>query len=404
MDRDVLHINVSAFPIGVERVKDSALRERPVVIAPANSPRAVALSVSREAYLEGVRKGMPVAVARKFCRGLIVIPPNEPLYRKAAAALQTYLDQYSPLIEPWRAGHLFLDLTGTRRLFGPAVDTGAKIQKELKARFSLRSAVGLATNKLVSRVASRVIRPRGVCDVFPGGERVFLAPLPVEVLPGIGEAAEVKLSELNIGRVGELAGISPEHLFLAFGSLGYRLHRYALGRDDSPVRPAERALAIREEETLAEDSNDDRVVLGVLYLLVERAGRRLRQVQHRAGMVRLELTYADHVSAWRQVRLTDPTDLDGALFAAAKRLLESVWTRRTRVRYLGLSLKELSPEPRQLRLFPEAAAEVKERGLVAALDQLRSRFGEKAVRYGRIGKEEKFDPQITPISQIQKKN
>jgi len=384
MDRDVLHLNISAFPIGVERVVNSALRDRPVVIAPPSSVRAVALAVSREAYLEGVRKGMPVASAKKFCRGLVVIPPNEPLYRRAAHALLEYLDQYSPLIEPWRAGHLYLDLTGTRRLFGPPVDTGAKIQKELKARFSLRSAVGLASNKLVSRVASRVIRPRGVCDVFPGGEGIFLAPLPVDVLPGLDEKAEATLSDLNLARVGELAALPPEHLFLAFGPFGYRLHRFALGRDDSPVRPAERAPVIREEETLAEDSNDDRVILGVLYLLVERAARRLRKIQRLASAIRLEVIYADHVSASRQIRLAEPGDLDGPLFEAARRLLESAWTRRTRLRYLGLSLKELIAAPRQLRLFPEALAELKERALVSALDALRSRFGEKAVRYGRV--------------------
>jgi DNA polymerase IV len=382
MDRDVLHINVSAFPIGVERVMNSALRERPVVIAPASSVRAVALAVSREAYLEGVRKGMPVTSAKKFCRGLIVIPPNEPLYRRASAAVLDYLDQYSPLIEPWRAGHLYLDLTGTRRLFGPPVDTGAKIQKELKARFSLRSAVGLASNKLVSRVASRVIRPRGVCDVFPGGEGIFLAPLPVEVLPGLDEKAEATLSDLNLARVGELAALPPEHLVLAFGPFGYRLHRFARGRDDSPVRPAERAPVIREEETLAEDSNDDRVILGVLYLLVERAARRLRQIQRLAGAVRLEITYADHVSVSRQARLAQPGDLDGPLFDAARHLLESAWTRRTRLRYLGLSLKDLVEAPRQLRLFAEDQGQ--ERALVSALDQLRRRFGETAVRHGRV--------------------
>ena len=384
MDRDVLHLNVSAFPIGVERVVNSALRERPVVIAPTSSVRAVALAVSREAYLEGVRKGMPVASAKKFCRGLLVIPPNEPLYRRASAAVMDYLDQYSPLIEPWRAGHLYLDLTGTRRLFGLAVDTGAKIQRELKARFSLRSTVGVASNKLVSRVASRVIRPRGVFDVFPGGESTFLAPLPVEVLPGLDDKAEAAISDLNIARVGELAAIPPEQLALALGPLGYRLHRYALGRDDSPVRPIGRALTVREEETLAEDSNDDRVVLGALYLLVERAARRLRRLKRLAGAVRIEITYADHVSASRQARLSQPGDLDGPLFEAARRLLEGAWTRRTRLRYLGLSLKELQPESRQLCFFEEK--ENPERVLLTALDALRARFGEQAVRYGRTAR------------------
>jgi DNA polymerase-4 len=354
MERDILHINISAFPIGVERVIDSALRERPVVIAPLNSSRAVTLVVSREAYLEGVLKGMPVAQARKTCPGLMVIPPNQPLYRKGSKAIFDLLSNYSPLIEPWRAGHLHLDLSGTRWLFGLAVDTSAKIQKEIRNRFSLRSTVGVATNKLVSRVASRVIRPRGVCDVFSGSEATFLAPLEVGTLPGIGPKTEARLSDLNISLVGELAAIRPEHLFMAFGTLGYRLHQFALGIDDSPVRPSERAPLIREEETLAEDSNDDAVLLGVLYLMVERAARRLRKMRHLARMVKLEVTYADHVSASRELRLS---------------------------LYLSLSLKDLVQGPRQLQLFPRNDG--RERALVSALDSIRARYGEDAVRYGR---------------------
>jgi DNA polymerase-4 len=203
MDHYVLHINISAFPIGVERAVDARLRARPVVIAGQGSGRGVVLAVSREAYLEGVLKGMPVAQAQKICGGLIIIPPNEPLYRQAAEAVADHLRSYSPLIEQWRAGHMFVDLTGTRRLLGLAVDTAARIQRELRERFSLRNSVGVAGNKLVSRVASRVIRPRGVCDIFPGGEAAFLAPLEIQVLPGLGEKTAIKLADLNISRVGE---------------------------------------------------------------------------------------------------------------------------------------------------------------------------------------------------------
>ena len=124
--------------------------------------------------------------------------------------------------------------------------------------------------------------------------------------------------------------------------------------------------------------------LGALYLLVERAARRLRRLKRLAGAVRIEITYADHVSASRQARLSQPGDLDGPLFEAARRLLEGAWTRRTRLRYLGLSLKELQPESRQLCFFEEK--ENPERVLLTALDALRARFGEQAVRYGRTAR------------------
>ena len=381
MDRNVLHINIGAFPIGVERVVYPWLRGRPVVIAAPGSPRAVALEVSREAYLEGVRKGMTMAQAKKFCPGLLVVEPHEQLYRRASVAVMKLVGNYSPLVEPGRMGHLHLDLTGTRRLFGPAVDTAARIQRELKARLYLRSSAGVAGNKLVSRVASRVIRPRGVCDIFPGGEEPFLSPLEVEVLPGVGDKTADRLRELNVRIVGELQKIPPEHLALAVGALARRLAQSARGIDDSPVRPPDRVPAVREEETLADDTNDDRAVQGALFLLVERACRRLRRGRCRARVLALEFTYSDHVTARAEEKLAAPSDLDGPMFAAAWRLLEKSWTRRTRLRYLSLALKDLSRGPAQLALFGED--DVRERRLRTALDEVREKFGEKAVRVGR---------------------
>jgi DNA polymerase IV len=383
MDRDVLHINISAFPIGVERVIDPRLRERPVVIAAQNSARAVAIAVSREAYLEGVLKGMPVARARKFCRGLIVVPPNPPLYGRAERAVEKIVAAYSPLIEPGRAGHLHLELTGSRRLLGPPRDVAARVSAEIRERLRLRNTVGLASNKLVARVASRVIRPRGLFDVFPGGEADFLSPLEIDVLPGVGDKTAAMLADFNLRRVGELAAVAPEHLLLAFGRAGLRLHQYALGIDPSPVRTPERAPAIREEETLGNDSNDDRVIEAALLGLVERAGRRLRERGAAARLVRIEIFYADHLSASRQEKLAAPEDDDRRLFASARRLLEQAWTRRIRLRYLAFILQDLHHGPRQLELFTDDDDHRRERRLTAALDAARARFGESAVRWGR---------------------
>jgi DNA polymerase-4 len=384
MFRDVLHINVTSFPVGVERVVDSSLRERPVVVSAMNSARAVVLALSREAYLEGVRKGMPALQARKFCRGLVIIPPNQPLYRRASRAVHRLLADYSPLIEPWRMGHLHIDMTGSRRLFGPSVDIGARINREIRERLRLRNTVGVARNKLVSRVASRVIRPRGLCEVFPGSEAEFIAPLEVDMLPGIGTRTEAALSDFNICLVGELAAIPAEHLAMAFGPLGFRLHQYARGIDHSPVRPPELAPAVQEEETLAEDANDDYTVLAALYLLVERAGRRLRKLGRRARTVKLELTYSDYVTVKSRAKLAEPDDLDGAIFREARILLERTWTRRTRLRYLCLTLTDLVGGARQLKLFEDREQRPeRDRNLNAALDKIRERYGRDAVRYGR---------------------
>src|SRR3989442_1492227 len=177
MDRSVLHVDIAAFPVAVERVIDRGLRGRPVVVVPPGSARALVLVVSQEAAREGVRAGMPLRVALRCCPGAMGLHPNEALYRRATGAVLALLGGYSPLVEPAAPGQTFLDLTGTARLFGAAQDAAARIRREIETRLRLKPTVGLATSKLVSRVAARGIRPDGPCDVFPGAEAPFLAPL-----------------------------------------------------------------------------------------------------------------------------------------------------------------------------------------------------------------------------------
>src|SRR5262245_25997366 len=318
MSRSVLHVDIAAFPIAVERVIEPELRGRPVLLAPAGSARALVLLASQEAAHDGVRAGMPLPVALRRCPGAAVLHPNESLYRRATGAVLSLLGGYSPLVEPAALGQTFLDLTGTGRLFGAAQDAAARIRGEIEARLRLRPTVGLATSKLVSRVAARVIRPDGLCDVFPGSEATFLAPLPVGLLPAAHGATRERLADLNVGRVADLLRFSAAQLVVAFGAHGGRLRSQALGIDASPVRPPETAAAVVEEETLAEDSNEEAALLRTLLGLCERAGARLRRLGARAGRLRVTLRHSDEVVARREERLEPPLASDLALFAVAR--------------------------------------------------------------------------------------
>src|SRR5882672_9973748 len=300
MSRSVLNVDIAAFPIAVERVIDGGLRGRPVVLAPPGSARAPVLVVSQEAVREGVRAGMPLPVALRRCPGAMVLHPNEALYRRATGAVLALLGGYSPLVEPTAPGQTFLDLTGTSRLFGAAQDVAARIRREIGERLRLRPTVGLATSKLVSRVAARVIRPDGLCDVFPGSEAPFLAPLPVGLLPAARGETGGRLSDLNIARVADLLRFSQTQLVVAFGAQGGRLRSQALGIDASPVHPPEADAAVVEEETLAEDSNEETPLLRTLFGLCERAGARLRRLEVLAGRLRVTLRHSDDVLARRE--------------------------------------------------------------------------------------------------------
>jgi DNA polymerase-4 len=231
-------------------------------------------------------------------------------------------------------------------------------------------------------VAARVIRPDGLCDVFPGSEAPFLAPLPIALLPAARGEARARLCDLNVERVCDLLRFTPPQIRVALGEDGERLRRQALGVDASPVRPPEAAPGIVEEETLAEDSNEETTLLHVLLGLCERAGARLRRLPAAAGRLRVTLRHADAVVARREERPAAPVAADLSLFRAARDLLERARARRVRVRWIELRCLDLARGPRQLDLFDARTSGAAE-ALARAVDRIRRRFGDGVIVVGR---------------------
>ncbi len=372
--REIIHIDIAAFTVAVEQVVHPELRRRPVVVAPVGPSRSVVMAVSPEAQDAGIRKGMILARALRRCRDVVVLPPNEPLYARASRALCQVLEGFSPVLEPVGYGQAYLDMTGTGRLFGPPRDAAWRAQKEIRQRLRLEAALGVASNKMVSRIAAVVTEPVGLQDVPVGGESAFLAPLPAPLLPGVGPKTQEQLRELNIRLIRELAAIRLEHLVLAFGRLGFLLRQRALGIDDTPVYPPRAVPAVEEEAVLAEDSNDWDRLNAELRGLCERAGERLRRQKQRAGQIEVRVRHSDYREAAGKAKLVPPLQSTAGLSARAGRLLERALARRIRVRSLHLRLTGLSSGPAQLDLFADPAAERRAR-LESALDTLRRRFG-----------------------------
>jgi DNA polymerase-4 len=255
--------------------------------------------------------------------------------------------------------------------------------------FQLNAAVGLASNKLVSRVAARVIRIQELCDVFSGVESSFLAPLKVSLLPGVGEVTTTRLlAELNLQTAGELAVVAPTLLDQVFGAAGHRLRRMALGEDFSPVVTPRAVPSIREEIQLPEDDNRQSRLSGHLYGLVEGLGRQLRSQNRCPGELILTVTYADGVQARARERFSaagSEFHLDSVLYGAALRLFNRAVQRRLRIRCLALNAAYLQPPIGQLALFPwDDSHGGKETKLLQAMDHIRDRYGNNALYYGRI--------------------
>ncbi len=381
--RDILHLAIPAYAVAIARVVDTSLRERPVAIAPGTSQRALLHCISTEAAGDGIIAGMSVRQARRLCPALIVLPPDPRLRVRANRALHGLVANYSPLIEPAADGQLFLDLTGSRKLFGPGRDLAMRLEKELETRLRLSGALGVAANKLVSRIAAGYLEQPGVCDILRGSERSFIAPLPVSVLPGIGNIREkILLQELNLRRIAELADLSLAQLRLVFGPFAPLIQQRAQGQDASPVCPPKRTPEIVAEGFLPREENDDGLLLAELCRLVEYCGLRLRQRQRGAGELFLSIHYADGVQQSGSAALGVPQNHDLLLYTAAEQLFKKLCVRRTRVKGFKLACRKLDWPDQQVDLFTTSGPAPRQRALQQAIDQLRRKYGMQVVQRG----------------------
>ena len=377
-ERAVLHFNVADFAVAIERVEDLRLRTRPLLIAPLQAARAVIYDMSEEAYLEGVRKGMPLRQATRLCRRAVVLPPRAGLYQKAMQAFFRELQGYSPIIECGQAdGHFFADVTGTHRLHGPAPDIGWRVRRQARAGLGINPIWTLGTSKLVAKVASRLVKPVGEYIVTAGDEQAFLAPLPVAVLPGLTGRELQQLRDFHLTTIGALAGLTRHQLMVPFGSRGEYLYDISRGIDDTAVcRPTSATEVMEYEHIFADDSNDLEEVEGVVAALVSRAGSSLRARRQVTRRLCIWLRYSDGGHVVRQSSCRNGTAGDTLLTQLAMATLQRAWTRRTRIRSCRLVCDRLQRQSPQLPLFPEQGGpELREKKVLEAMDRLRNRFG-----------------------------
>ena len=391
MDRHIVCLQIPSFEIVLARAADSTLRNRPVAVAPTHTPRAVIREISPEAFHEGLQPGMPVDLARLICPGLRMIPPDSSLTQAAHHELQRRISRFAPTWESIRPGSLFLDLTGTTQLFGPPIDTATRISRELTHQQGWHSAIGLAGNKLVSQLAATTLtRPPQLLSIHSGCEQPFLAPLPTLSLPGLRRAHTSRvlqrLEDLNLLTLGAIASVSSAYLQAALGvSTGLLLRDWALGIDPSPVRAPIAQPTIERSLHLDPDEVDDQLLLGRLYRLSEQICATLRQRQRMCRHISLTIRHSDHVEQTVHETLPHGTYWEIDLRPALANLFYRCFRRRVRLTRLTLQVGRLEPPARQLSLYDESASVVSSRShrLSLALDQIRAKFGEQALSWGR---------------------
>ncbi len=382
--RFILHLNVADFAVAVERVVDTTLRRKPVIVAPLQAARAAVYDMSEEAYRDGVRKGMLLNRAARLCRTARVLPPRFDLYRRAMGAFVKEARSYSPLLEHGSEdGHLYIDITGTHRLFGAAPDVGWRLHRQIRSKLDIDPIWSLAGNKLVAKVGSRLVKPVGEYIVADGEEEGFLAPLPLNLLPGLSRVEKQRLEAFNIVRIGELASLSRGQLHAVFGSRAEPLFLLSHGIDDSSVSPEQSRPPRIVRQYLFKDDCADRAILeGVVGALAGQLGMELRATSMAARRVGLRLEYSDGTSVSRQASVRRGVSADRSLKQLALLALQRGLTRRTRVRSCRLIGDRLHSGSTQLSLFSVSGAEEKDEKLLSAMDRIRRRFGSGALRMG----------------------
>lgn len=412
--RVVMLVDVDAFFAQVEQVLHPELRGKPVIVGGMPGESSVVASASYEARAFGVRTAMPLSRAYRLCPQAVFLKGRFSHYRRASDEILEVLEEFAPLVEPVSLDEAYLEFPGCERLYrlrrpwltdgstsdegasrernhaGPAkgdgvtpIDLAERIKRAIKARTQLDVSVGVGANKLMAKLACKLAKPNGVTWIRPGYEAEFLAPLVVSALPGIGRATRRRLEKFNVRTVGELRKIPPDLLETTFGTPGRTLAQYARGQDPSPLAPPKRPKSVSRETTFETGVMDRAVVEGMLYYITERACRRLRQLGLKARCVTVKLRYSDFETCLLTRSLPEATDQDHRIYELARELFRRLFTRRVRVRLIGVSLSSLSAEAVHQHPLFEADGHEKRGRLYRSLDRIRERFGFSAVTAGK---------------------
>ncbi|HEY8552179.1 MAG TPA: DNA polymerase IV [Thermaerobacter sp.] len=371
MERWVLHCDLDAFFAAVEQLDRPELRGRPVIVGGDPASRGVVATCSYEARAFGVRSAMPLARARRLCPHAVFLPVRRERYAQVSRQVMAILARESPVVEPVSIDEAYLEVAGD------GVAAARRLREAVRQEVGLAMTVGVGPNRLVAKMACQMAKPDGLLAVPPEQVEAWLAPQPVEALPGLGPATAERLRRAGIATLGQLAAADPLVLQRLLKGRAAELQARARGWDPRPVGAAPATRSLSEERTLSRD-RQPATVLPVLAELCEELGTRLRQHGYQATQVTLKVRYADFTTITRSRALPRPVCADGELFAVARELLArhvpaDRWLRLVGVAAAGLIHRD---DPQQLSLWP---GDTRHQRLAEAVDRVRRRFGRRAL-------------------------
>ncbi len=379
-----MHLDLDAFFCAVEELNDPSLAGKVFAVGGVAEHRGVVSTCSYPARKIGIHSAMPTAQAFKLCPNLILISGRHGDYITKSREVMAIIHQLTGLVEQISVDEAFMDVTD---LPEDSETIARRLQAEVMAKTRLPCSIGVASNKLVAKMATDAGKarnrgngyPQAILVVPPGEEARFLAPLPIKAMWGVGPKMETTLKNAGIHTIGDIISWSKSDLEHQFGKYGTELFDRARGIDDRPVSDEREVKSMSQETTFAKDVVDLIKLRQTLKDLSAHVGFNLRRDGYCARVVRLKIRWADFSTHTRQVSLTNPTDQDGVIYSNIETLFKSIWESGKPVRLIGVAVADLIETIHQMSLW-ETPTE-KERRLLTALDDLQDRFGKGTIKH-----------------------
>lgn len=388
MSRTILHLDLDAFFCSVEETRNPSLRGKPFAVGGRPDERGVVASCSYAARQYGVRSAMPMSRALRLVPNLIIVSGRHKLYSEVSKQVMARLRNLTGLVEQISIDEAFLDISDLRDKNPERL--ARRLQAGIRDELNLPSSIGIASNKLVAKIATEVGKkaakgsgpPFGLIIVPAGEEAAFLAPLPADMLWGVGPKTFARLNELGIRTIGDIAHWPENELIRLFGENGRDLWRHARGMDDRPVVNEHETKSISQEITFTRDVRDEKVLQKTLRDQSAEVGRQLRKNNLAGTTIKLKIRWQNFTTLTRQITLSSPTNLDEEIAESALNLLASARRSNEAVRLIGVGVSGLGPPIRQLGLWDTGSE--KSRRLQDAVDILREKYGDKVIHKGEL--------------------
>ena len=386
MPRTILHLDLDAFYCSVEEIQNPALRGKPFAVGGKPDERGVVASCSYAARALGIRSAMPMSRAVRLCRELIIVSGRHRLYGEYSEKVMEKLRDLTPLVEQISIDEAFLDISDIQL---PAARIALDLQSAIRTELDLPSSVGIASNKLVAKIATEVGKksskkknepPFGFTVVPAGDEAKFLAPLPADMLWGVGPKTNARLAELGIHTIGDIAHWPEKELVSLFGENGRDLWQHANGIDNRPIVTEYETKSVSQETTFNVDVKDQKTLEKTLREQSRDVARQLRKNDLAGKTVKIKIRWPDFTTLTRQVTLPTSTDNEDEIYRAAVKLMNTVRKPNQAVRLLGVGVSGIGAPVRQLSLW-DAGSE-KSRKLQEVVDELQAKYGKGVIRKG----------------------